>query len=501
MDTRKRQDSVRAASTRLQDEASRLFNLLAKTSDGKDGNFDLEALIGDSIGTSVNDVFVRIQTAAELMTAISTSDELPIVPNVWWTNLGDFVSQATNQISQMSAWAEQWPQSDTLMIDGSSLNWRAQSGSTMELSGPLRSIDQNIDGILDCILKLRGAMTRPNIAQSSEFISRQAAYQKDLAAIIGTLAKLSQDASKIESILQVRLQNVQELEAAVRNARTESVDHAAAVAEERTRISSIVTQLNPVVVEATALSQRVTEYSAKFAEFDRALDQRTQDIVDGQQKLSDLQDRNSIFSAQSSEMIKKAREALGWSTAQGLAQGFSQEAEFLDKPIENAILSVYISLFVFAVWAFAVFIVPQWIGLPLPNFTTLDPNAVGTSIAQGFLALGTRLALLFPAIYLVFFCSKRYRELFIVREQYVFKKAIATAVPGFKEQAAPADVDDHVRAMTAAAFERLLFNPREAATRDLSGEARGGVLSRWLVRIVARAIDETHKLSDKAPKS
>lgn len=171
----------------------------------------------------------------------------------------------------------------------------------------------------------------------------------------------------------------------------------------------------------------------------------------------------------------------------------------MNKPIKAALRAVYFSLFLLAVWAILIFILPNKIGLPLPSFTTLDPNHVGISIAQGFLALGTRLALLFPAIYLVLFCNKRYRELFIVREQYTFKKAIATAVPGFKEQAAPADADEHVRAMTAAAFERLLFNPREAATRDLSGEARGGPLSRWLVRIVARAIDETRKLGEKPP--
>jgi hypothetical protein len=136
--------------------------------------------------------------------------------------------------------------------------------------------------------------------------------------------------------------------------------------------------------------------------------------------------------------------------------------------------------------------------LPLPSFATLDANNMGTSVAQGILALGTRLALLGPAIYLVAFCNRRYRELFVVQEQYVFKKAIATAVPGFKEQAAPENADEHVKAMTAAAFERLLFNPREAATRDLSGEKRGGILSRWLVRIVSRALDEARKPPEKA---
>ena len=46
-----------------------------------------------------------------------------------------------------------------------------------------------------------------------------------------------------------------------------------------------------------------------------------------------------------------------------------------------------------------------------------------------------------------------------------------------------------MKAMTIAAFERLLFNPREEATRDLAGTARGGPLSRWLVRLMGQAIE------------
>jgi hypothetical protein len=156
-------------------------------------------------------------------------------------------------------------------------------------------------------------------------------------------------------------------------------------------------------------------------------------------------------------------------------------------------MALYTSVILMFVCVAGVFFLPQWLHLPLPTFIAFDPSSANHSIAQTVLALGTRLALLGPAAYLVVFCNKRYRELFVLREQYVFKKAIATAVSGFKEQAAPKDADEHVKAMTAAAFERLLFNPREATTRNLAGEARGGVLSRWLVRIVSRALDEAKK--------
>ena len=42
-------------------------------------------------------------------------------------------------------------------------------------------------------------------------------------------------------------------------------------------------------------------------------------------------------------------------------------------------------------------------------------------------------------------------------------------------------------------IETLTRQAREATTRSLAGEGSGGVLSRWLVRIVSRAMQEAKK--------
>jgi hypothetical protein len=485
---------------RLQAEARRLFEILAKAEDTQGGFLNFNSSIGDGYATTISGLFARIEAASGLMVAIADTDQVPVTPSVWWTNITDAASQAVNSLSQVSSWAEQWSPSEGLSVDVRNLVMRAPSGHTMDLGGPIRAIDQQIDTVLDHGFRLRWALEPSEPALSSSFITKQELYIAELAATIGKVKQLSRETGVIERRLQKRLEDTQSLEADTQSARTRSGDNANAIAADRERISNLIDEIDRTRAKAEALDQRVTDYLPKFADFDRALSQRTQSITDGQQQLNVLLEDNVKLKTEAEVLIMNAREALKLATAQGLAQGFSLEAQSLDRPIDYARWSVYISLLLSAILAFVIFILPNRIGLPLPSFTTLDPNHVGASIAQGFLALGTRLALLFPAIYLVLFCNKRYRELFIVREQYTFKKAIATAVPGFKEQAAPANADEHVRAMTAAAFERLLFNPREAATRDLSGEARGGPLSRWLVRIVARAIDETHKLGEKPPR-
>jgi hypothetical protein len=501
MNSEKRQTAIRSVAERLQAEAHRLFEILAKAEDTQGGNFSFSTPIGDSHATTMSGLFARIEAASELMLTIAHSEQVPVTPHVWWTNLTDQASQAVNHLSQANSWAEHWSPSEGLSVEVPNLVLRSPSGQSTDLGGPIRAVDQHIDTILDHGFRLQWSVARTEPAQSSHFVAKQELYINELASTISAVQQLSREAANIHDSLKKRMEDTRVLQVEIQEARRQSEADAKTIADDRKRISEILDDIDKNIrVKAEALDQRVTDYQPKFAEFDRALAERTQTITEGQDQLRLLLEANKNLKKEAGDLIVNAREALKWATAQGLAQGFSLEAQSLDKPIKNAISAVYISLAIFAVWAFAVFIGPQWIGLPLPSFTALDPNHVASSIAQGFLALGTRVALLFPAFYFVLFSSKRYRELFVVREQYIFKKAIATAVPGFKEQAAPADADEHVRAMTAAAFERLLFNPREAATRDLSGEARGGPLSRWLVRIVARAIDETHKLGEKPPR-
>jgi predicted nucleic acid-binding Zn-ribbon protein len=500
MNSEKRQTAIRSVAERLQAEAHRLFEILAKAEDTQGGNFSFSTPIGDSHATTMSGLFARIEAASELMLAIADSEQVPVTPHVWWANLTDQASQAVNHLSQANSWAEQWSPSEGLSVEVPNLVLRSPSGQSTDLGGPIRTVDQHIDTILDHGFRLQWSVARTEPAQSSHFVAKQELYINELASTISVVQQLSREAANIHDSLKKRMEDTQVLLLETEEARKQSVADATTIAEHRKRISDILDDIdNNIRVRAEALDQRVTDYQPKFAEFDRALAERTQSMIDGQDQLRLLLEANKELKKEAGDLITNAREALKWATAQGLAQGFSLEAQSLDKPIENAIWAVYASLGIFAVWAFVLFVVPHALGLPLPSFMTFDPNHVGTSIAQGFLGLVTRLALLFPAIYLVIFCNKRYRELFVVREQYTFKKAIATAVPGFKEQAAPANADEHVRAMTAAAFERLLFNPREAATRDLSGEARGGPLSRWLVRIVARAIDETRKLGERPP--
>jgi hypothetical protein len=182
--------------------------------------------------------------------------------------------------------------------------------------------------------------------------------------------------------------------------------------------------------------------------------------------------------------------ALGWATAQGLASSFEASSAELKRPLFWAQVFFYIAvslLFVSVVIAFTPAVID------LPAFAAPEGVTGFGAMLYMLSSITIRVAILLPGLFLISFTSSRYRTLLHTKDQYIYKKTVASAIPGFKEQAVAKDADPHVKAMTAAAFERLLFNPQEDASRDLERRERGGPLSRWLVKIVREALSEARK--------
>ncbi len=121
MNSEKRQTAIRFVAELLRTEANRLFNIVAKVEDQQGGTLNFNSLIGDGQAATLSGFFTRIEAAALLMLAIADTKQVPVTPNVWWTNLTEAASQAANNLSQVSSWAEQWSPSEGLSIDARSL--------------------------------------------------------------------------------------------------------------------------------------------------------------------------------------------------------------------------------------------------------------------------------------------------------------------------------------------------------------------------------------------
>ena len=243
---------------------------------------------------------------------------------------------------------------------------------------------------------------------------------------------------------------------------------------------------------AATLKTDVDEYQQSFSEFGERLNTRNHEFDAGSTKLANLIDELNQKSQFADSVIRNAKEALGWGTVQSLTQSFSTSADELQRPTQVATVMVFVSLLVLSVWVVLVFILPARFDPSLQLFTVPEKLEGWAAILYVIGNLGVRLAVASPALLFALFCLSRYHSLSNLREQYIFKKTVASAIPGFKEQAAAQD-DPHSKAMTLAAFERLLFNPTELATKDYGGRNGGGWLSKRLVALIRQAVEEAKK--------
>jgi len=253
-------------------------------------------------------------------------------------------------------------------------------------------------------------------------------------------------------------------------------------------VTNLTTGLESTKVQADALSKLVSNYNSQFAEFQKKLDERNTEFSQGSVQLSELLTQLEMLTKEADKIIGEAKTALKWGTAQGLSDSFAAEAQKLLVPSILATTLAYLSIILFGVWTFIVMFIPTYLQLNLPRLEVPENLSVSSAIIYFLLSFGSRAALLAPALILVLYALRRQRQITSAREQFIFKKTVAAAIPGFKEQAAEEGANDHVRAMTSAAFECLLFNPLEQATYDLAANRKSGILSRWLVRIVQEAI-------------
>lgn len=191
-------------------------------------------------------------------------------------------------------------------------------------------------------------------------------------------------------------------------------------------------------------------------------------------------------STENDKLIAASKEALSWTTAEGLASSFAISAEELKTPLVVSMWVFYLSialLFISALVAFnGIPLLRGLIDVPKLPITTGEIDA--TLLAAMLSVISIKISVLIPAVLLITFSSRRHRALFHQHQLYVYKKTIASALPGFKEHA-----EAHQDAMAAAAFARLLFNPQEDASRDLTRDAGGQWwLSKWLERVISKGM-------------
>lgn len=335
----------------------------------------------------------------------------------------------------------------------------------------------------------KGIAFREQLMQQMEQLTAAAAdAREELLSHARTALRNENRANNAAERAEIAEQQAQERALSLASLAESASQSTQLIEQRRSTSEAVLLRLDEIRQVGEVLSASIDTAQSRLREFDASMSARSDEIERGRLGVEEARAKLAEVVASSEKIIDDARGALGWATAQGLSKSFAEEAGKLKSEIWWAQILFFGSIAILAAWVAGLFGWGELIGLHLPALGPQQGLTGFDAVLVSFAGVGVRLLLVLPALWLVVFMNRRYRELYIAHEQYVFKQTVASAIPGFKAEAAGEDANDHVKAMTTAAFERLLFNPREASARELVDGKKSGPLSGWLYRIVSQAV-------------
>jgi hypothetical protein len=403
------------------------------------------------------------------------------------SDLGNLLGHYNSLFEPIERWITDRITISSLDVSNFSIS---SSQGTIELGPELNQIESIVDAIIDRAYRIPVVIDATGFQSFSSFstiaVAAQVKAEQNAAATENANRSAAETAANIARILGF----AEEQKSAIDQAGAETQSNSGKVHEIRKKIEDQLTFIESVNSKSEVVKSKVEEFDENFSDFDKKLADRKRAFEEGSALLAQLTKDLSEKAAEADQIIQNARTSLGWATAHGLASGFADSARELDAPLKSARRSTILSFLLLAIWGLFIFfgistLVPE---ISLSNLAiTKEGMELYLALFSGVLS---RLALLAPALFFTFFSLSNYKQTYISREQYIFKKTIAASLPGFKQEANVESSNEIVKGMMAAAYERLLFNPREAISRDLAGSERMGFLSRWLVRLMQAAFEK-----------
>ena len=515
-------ESMRAECEKLSESFS-LVSTTIPTLEGSDGSsltINLDTPIPGTFGT-MRECNNRISTMLGLANGISElkAADFGLVPKSIVTALPVSLSVINDQLSGMLLRIEQVQSDGGLRDVGVDLiihSVNQQAHPNVDLKSYYPTTDNHVDQALKGIHEILSVINPKSYDAFSGAMAGINAVQEKLEGIQKVIAALRKDAktktTQIETQATSTTEDLFELQNQCQGVLTEviamqaiTVENSTDAAEGWKKISDLLSDIEETKNQANTLKGQVDSFQPTFEEFQKGLNERNETFVSGSTEFNELIAVMRDASEQNNKFIRESKDALGWNTAKGLAQSFAQSAEELVMPLKFSLMGFYLAIALLFISAAVAFngIPPLHPYFNVPSFQSfnvgVDASLSAGSIAAGIEArsetglsmaialmtvLSVKVAVLFPALLLVGFTSRRHKALFHQHQLYTYKKTVASALPGFKDHAAT-----HQEAMAAAAFARLLFNPQEDASRDLTRDAGGQWwLSKWLERVISKGV-------------
>lgn len=438
-------------------------------------------------------LIVQTTALAALAVAASSSDkeQFVIVPNSRLTSfqdsiksLSEFLDSMQSMFDQLKSWGgfERFDSNGTIF---------SKSGGEIGFSPSLAEFKARVDAALDAFQPI-------SLATKYRGIKGLAGYARALG---DQIAEGSDALSHIRVLIEEVNGSLQstnatrESSAAVFDSIKSDFDFITkikTVAEENERkLNSASENADKILTLSGLLETRIIEYDQKFSVFDKLLSSREDALKSGTETLTSISSAFGEKNRTIDEMVEKSKNMLGGATVSGLASAYRDQVNDINKELNNARISYYFSVFALVLGAMVALNVFSGFGVgitPMPTVSDLMPT--GNAAVQILAGLGSRALLILPPLLLASFSSRRYRELFQLRGEYIHKYTMAASVQGFKIQA-----PSYEEAVAAAVFKELLSNPSILKPKSEVNEDNG-FLDRIIMPRVDKALAAWGKVGD-----
>ena len=452
--------------------------------------FNLDAPVGGTSGT-VQDMISRLNATLGLAEGIGKGkpDELMLVPTNFVDGIESTLANVANECQDLLNQVQQFSSSaDLTGLDENLILTNAQSGE-LDLGALFQKINTRLNSSLDILYRVH-AIVKPHeynpflgaLEQLSQLINDMIIRKNELRTLLKTakthatqISNKAGDAGNLVSDIEALEQSADTAAQEVETAKND-------IETKKTNIDTLLTDIQATEEKAGKLDEKTEQLQSSLENFESQLQQRETDFTTGKEEFDKLRKHMEAYETELNKIENDAKDALGRATVAGLAKGFSDAHRGLTFPLVISQLIFYasIGLLLFSV-AVAFNAFPQFV--EVPNFAPPGEVTAASVFFQSLTNISFRVMVLVPGLLLAGFASRWHKRILAQKELYAFKKTVAVALPGFKAEVEREDAHEYSKAMTAEAFERLLFNPQEAEQQQASGEKKvEGFLSKMFRR-------------------
>ena len=201
------------------------------------------------------------------------------------------------------------------------------------------------------------------------------------------------------------------------------------ISEIKSATDSVKAELDKSASEASSKFGEIGVFHSKMKEIEAELDNLRAEASKGDEQ-------QKQYTARVVELIREAEEMVSGATTAGLAKAFDEERQRLSTAMVWALFSFLVGIaFLFLT---TILLAAYVFEIPISIFGYNVGQAGSTPERGDEITLAgvlSRTVILLAPFWLTLFSSRRYRNLFDLRQQYTHKYSMAFSVDGFKQQA------------------------------------------------------------------